>query len=96
MTQGELAFKYEEDRQGEGMTGMAGIGTYLDLACRSGLVGFVPDAIGNSKNGPESRYLVIREPMQDQLILPGMDQDEKEDLAGGTLPSGDFGENAAW
>jgi len=38
MTQGELAFKYEEDRQGEGMTGMAGIGTYLDLACRSGLV----------------------------------------------------------
>ena len=38
MTQGELAFKYEEDRQGVGMTGMAGIGTYLDLACRSGLV----------------------------------------------------------
>ena len=38
MAQGELAFKYEEDRQGEGMTGMAGIGTYLDLVCRSGLV----------------------------------------------------------
>ena len=106
---------------------------------------FVPSAIGNSKNGPEYRYLAIREPMQDQLILPGMEQDEKkypfqtvvkdqvkykvfgivtnmawdgqdliewhyercgrseqahsvmkEDLSGGTLPSGDFGENAAW
>jgi len=105
---------------------------------------FVPNAIGKSKNGPEYRYLSIREPMQDQLILPGMEQEEqypfqtmvrddvrykvfgivtnmdwdgqdliewhykrcgrseqahsvmKEDLAGGTLPSGDFGENAAW
>jgi len=106
---------------------------------------FVPDAIGHSKNAPEYRYLAIREPMQDQLILPGMEQDErefpfqtmlkdnikykvfgvvtnmdwdgqdliewhykrcgkseqvhgvmKEDLAGGKLPSGDFGENAAW
>jgi len=38
MTQGELTFKYEEDRQGVEMTGMAGIGTYLDLACRSGMV----------------------------------------------------------
>ena len=106
---------------------------------------FVPNAIGHSKNGPEYRYLAIREPMQDQLMLPGMEQDGKglpfqtmvkdrvrykvfgivtnmdwagqeliewhykrcggseqahsvmkEDLAGGTLPSGDFGENAAW
>jgi hypothetical protein len=106
---------------------------------------FVPSAIGHSNNGPEYRYLAIREQMQDQLILPGMQQDEeqlpfqtihmdrvkykvfgivtnmdwdgqeligwhykrcgrseqahsvmKEDLAGGTLPSGDFGENAAW
>jgi hypothetical protein len=38
VTQGELGFKYEEDRQGEGMTGLAGMGLYLDLACRSGLV----------------------------------------------------------
>jgi hypothetical protein len=106
---------------------------------------FVPNAIGRSKNGPEYRYLAIRERMQDQLMLPGVEQDEKgfsfqtmvkdsvryrvfgivtnmdwdgqgliewhykrcgeseqahsvmkEDLAGGTLPSGDFGENAAW
>lgn len=38
MTQGELAFKYEEMNQGCGLTSMAGIGTYLDLACRSGLI----------------------------------------------------------
>ena len=106
---------------------------------------FVPNAIGHSNNGPEYRYLAIRERMQDQLTLPGMEQDDKElpfqsmykdsikykvfgiatnmdwegqeliewhykrcgrseqahsvmkeDLAGGTLPSGDFGENAAW
>ena len=106
---------------------------------------FVPDGIGSSKKGPEYRYLAIREPMQDQLTLPGMEEEEKqypfqtmlkdnvrykvfgvvtnmdwdaqdliewhyercgrseqahsvmkEDLAGGRLPSGDFGENAAW
>lgn len=106
---------------------------------------FVPNAIGHSKNGPGYRYLAIRERMQDQLMLPGMEEEErelpfqtlvkesvkykvfgivtnmgwygqdliewhykrcgrseqahsmmKEDLAGGTLPSGDFGENAAW
>jgi hypothetical protein len=38
----------------------------------------VPSAIGHSKNGPEYRYLAIRERMQDQLMLPGMEQDEKE------------------
>jgi len=106
---------------------------------------FVPNAIGHSKKGPEYRYLAIREPMQDQLTLPGMEEAEraypfqtilrddvrykvfgivtnmdwegqdliqwhyercgrseqahsvmKEDLAGGKLPSEDFGENAAW
>jgi len=106
---------------------------------------FVPNAIGRSKKGPDYRYLAIREQMQDQLMLQGMDEEErelpfqtmykervrykvfgvvtnmdwdgqeliewhykrcgrseqahsvmKEDLAGGTLPSGDFGENAAW
>jgi hypothetical protein len=106
---------------------------------------FVPNAIGRSKKGPEYRYLAIRERMQDQLMLAGMDYDEegfdsqsmlqdgvryrvfgivtnmdwegqeliewhykrcgqseqvhsvmKEDLSGGKLPSGDFGQNAAW
>jgi hypothetical protein len=107
---------------------------------------YVPNAIGRSKKGPEYRYVGIRERMQDQLMLPGMEEEGekglpfqtmhkagvrykvfgivtnmdwdgqeliewhykrcgrseqahsvmKEDLAGGTLPSGDFGENAAW
>ena len=34
---------------------------------------FAPGAIGHSKNGPEYRYLAIRERMQDQLMLPGME-----------------------
>jgi len=38
MTQGELAFKYEIESQGAGMTGIGGIGTYFDLACRSGMI----------------------------------------------------------
>lgn len=106
---------------------------------------FVPGAIGYSKKGPEYRYIAIREPMQEQLMLPAMHCEEKPlpfqsmsmedvkykvfgivtnmdwdgqdliewhykrcgrseeahsvmkgDLAGGKLPSGDFGENAAW
>ena len=38
LTQGEPAFKYEMDHQGACLTGMGGIGAYLDLACRSGMV----------------------------------------------------------
>ena len=34
---------------------------------------FVPNAIGHSKKGPEYRYLVRREALVEQLILPGMD-----------------------
>jgi hypothetical protein len=106
-------------------------------------VGFVPNAIGHSKNSPEYRYIAIREPLE-QGVLPGLDQEMlfsfptlsvgdkryklfgivtnreiegeelvhwhrqrcgkseeahgimKNDLAGGKLPSGSFGENAAW
>jgi hypothetical protein len=105
---------------------------------------FVPDAIGRSKKGVEYRYLAIREPMEEQLTFPGIEEEKdypfqtmklkerkykvfglvtnmdweggelirwhykrcgkseeahsvmKEDLAGGKLPSGEFGENAAW
>jgi len=106
-------------------------------------VGFVPNAIGHSRNSPEYRYIAIREPLE-QEMLPGMEEamvlpfptltmkdknyklfgtvtnmemegeelihwhrercgksEEahgvmKNDLAGGKLPSGSFGENAAW
>jgi hypothetical protein len=116
-------------------------------------VGFVPNAIGHSKNSPEylsacghaqaGRYIAIREPLE-QRVFPGMEQEMlfpfptfsmgekkhklfgivtnrdiegeelvhwhrqrcgkseeahrvmKYDLAGGKLPSGSFGENAAW
>jgi hypothetical protein len=106
-------------------------------------VGFVPNAIGHSKNNPDYRYIAIREPLE-QRVLPGMEQEMlfsfptlsmgdkryklfgivtnreiegeelvhwhrqrcgkseeahgimKNDLAGGKLPSGSFGENAAW
>ncbi len=105
---------------------------------------FVPNAIGNSKKGPEYRYLAKREVLVEQRELPGMEQQlsfsfptmefkskkykvygivtnmdwdgeelidwyhkrcgkseqahavMKDDLAGGKLPSADFGANAAW
>jgi len=105
---------------------------------------FVPAELAKTKNGPEYRYLAIREPLEQQETLPEMDEqislpfptidlgptkykvtgivtnrdipaDEliwwyrqrcgkseqvhsvmKDDLAGGRLPSGNFGANAAW
>lgn len=105
---------------------------------------FVPNWAGQSKSGPAYRFLATREPLRQQLSLPGHEQSElepervemagggrykirgivtnrsiggneligwyrqrcgkseevhsvmKEDLAGGKLPSGEFGENAAW
>jgi hypothetical protein len=105
---------------------------------------FVPSWAGHSKRGPAYRFVATREPLRQQLALPGHEESEeeqdrietpggerykirgivtnrtidgneliawyrqrcgkseevhsvmKEDLAGGKLPSGDFGENAAW
>ena len=51
MKQGELAFKYEVDHQGAGMTGMGGIGTYLDLACRSGMLKSIERHVKARKGG---------------------------------------------
>jgi hypothetical protein len=106
---------------------------------------FVPNEVARKKDGPEYRFLAIREPLQ-QLELPGIETQQRElpfptmqyedgrkyklfgvvtnrtqpgdeviwwlrercgkseqahdvmkrDLAGGTLPSGQFGANAAW
>jgi hypothetical protein len=106
---------------------------------------FVPNSLSTKKDGPEYRFIAIREPLVEQLTLPGVQDRQtelpfptmiqrertyklfglvtnrklsgeevirwhrercgksehahaimKHDLAGGTLPSGKFGENAAW
>lgn len=105
---------------------------------------YVPNWAGHSKQAPDYRFVAVREPLRQQLMLPGCEepvaeQDSverpggeryklrgivtnrsqegneliqwyrqrcgkseeihavmKEDLAGGQLPSGAFGENAAW
>jgi hypothetical protein len=105
---------------------------------------YVPNWAGHSKKGSDYRFLAIREPLRQQLSLPGHEAPAGEpesiatpsgegykirgivtnrsgdgndviqwyrqrcgkseevhavmkgDLAGGKLPSGDFGENAAW
>jgi len=106
-------------------------------------VNFVPNGLATKKDGPDYRFIAIREPLEqkelfdtdleqlpfptlelkssgrDKLFglvtnrtLPGEELIDwhrqrcgnsekahavmKEDLAGGRLPSGDFGENAAW
>ncbi|MBW2343398.1 MAG: transposase, partial [Deltaproteobacteria bacterium] len=51
MTQGELAFKYKEDKRGGEMTGIAGIGAYFDLACRSGMVRNIEQHVRARKGG---------------------------------------------
>ncbi len=38
---------------------------------------FVPNAIGHSKKGPEYRYIAIREPMEEQLSLGGMEEERE-------------------
>lgn len=38
---------------------------------------FVPSAIGYSKKGPEYRYIAIREPMEEQLSLGGMEEERE-------------------
>jgi len=163
MAQGILPFKYENEKKSTGMTALADLPVYLDLAQIRGLsksiarhlkvrkggqewaeVCYVPNAIGHSKKDPVYRCLAKREVLNEQQTLPGMDiqiklpfptmdidnrrykvfgmvtnmdwegeklihwlhercgkSEEapavvKDDLAGGKLPSGDFGKNAAW
>jgi hypothetical protein len=118
-------------------------GKMVDTGQEWAEVCFVPNWVGHHKQGPEYRYLAIREPleqpalpsMEDQLTLPFPTMDwgavsykvtgivtnrelrgdelirwyrgrcgkseeahsiMKEDLAGGKMPSGLFGANAAW
>ena len=37
MTQGELSFKYEEEKKTTGMTALAGLPVYLDLVKKTGI-----------------------------------------------------------
>lgn len=118
-------------------------GTYQDTGQEYAEVCFVPNWVGNKKDGPAYRYPAIREPLAEQAVsemdgqlslpfptmhwgalrykvtgivtnrdIPGDEliwwyrgrcgkSEEahsimKEDLAGGKLPSGLFGANAAW
>ena len=84
MSQGILPFKYEAEKNTTGMTALAGLPTYLYLARVMGL--------GQSIQ----RHLKVREGSQgwtdSQMVLALV----LLNLAGGKLPSADFGENAAW
>lgn len=51
MPQGILPFKYEEERRRGGMTGLAGLPTYLDLAYVMGLGGSIADHVQVRANG---------------------------------------------
>ncbi len=51
MTQGVLAFKYEKDRQGGGLTAFGGLGAYLDLVSRSGFIRSVERHVGVRAGG---------------------------------------------
>mgnify|MGYP006289486121 CR=1 FL=1 len=51
MTQGELPFKYEEDKSKCGMTAVGGIGLYLDLMSRSGMIGSIERQVCARKGG---------------------------------------------
>ena len=51
MGHGHSVGKYEEDKQRDGMTGMAGIGVYLDLACRSEMVRSIERHVEARKGG---------------------------------------------
>ena len=52
-------------------------GQEVDTGRQWAEVCFVPTAIGYSKKNPHYRYLAIREPMEEQLVLGGMGDDKE-------------------
>ena len=84
MAQGILPFKYESEKKTTGMTALGGLPAYLDLA----------QVIGLSKS--IQKHIRVRAGGQgwtdSQMVLAQV----LLNLAGGKLPSTDFGENAAW
>ena len=84
MSQKTLPFKYEEDKKDRGVTSLGGLPLYLDLAHTIGLFRSVREHMQIREDGQgwtDSQVIM-------SLILLN--------LAGGKLPSGSFGENAAW
>jgi len=51
MTQGELPFKYEQDKSKSGMTAAGGVGLYLDLMSRSGMMRSIDQNVCARKGG---------------------------------------------
>jgi hypothetical protein len=77
MTQGELPFKYEEDKSKVGMTGLGGIGLYLDLMSRSGMVGSIE---GNVEARTGGQGWTDAEVVLSLVILNLVGGDSVEDL----------------
>jgi hypothetical protein len=62
-------------------------GFTMDTGQQWAEVCYVPNEIGKSKNGPEYRFLAIREPLCEQTELPGIEAPQKEL----PFPTMDFG-----
>jgi len=84
MSQKTIPFKYEEGKRDRGITSLGGLPLYMGLAYATGLYESIREHIqirGDSQGWIDSQVIM-------SLILLN--------LAGGKLPSGSFGENAAW
>jgi hypothetical protein len=86
MPQQMLSFKYEKDPTNNKLTALGGLPLYLDLMTSLGFIQSLrqcldPKEIGHGWSMSYSEQV--------HLVM-------KEDLAGGKLPSGKFGVNAAW
>jgi hypothetical protein len=86
MPQQLLSFKYEKDPTNNKLTALGGLPLYLDLMTSLGFIQSLrqcldPKEVGHGWSMPDSEQV--------HLVM-------KEDLAGGKLPSGKFGVNAAW
>jgi len=84
MAQGILPFKYELERSEAGMTALAGLPLYMDLAKVVEISRSIQRHLWKRDNGQGWRNGQV----VTALIMLN--------LVGGELPSGDFGENAAW
>ena len=59
MSQGVLGFKYEEEKQDTGMTGLAGLPVYLDLMRVMGLSGLIGRHLQVKQRGWTDAQMVL-------------------------------------